>query len=123
MREVYEQFRKTLIRLGRPELLAAVDQEETHRGTPDTVQALLTSAGLLIEKTVERPLALRFADGSAMFRHGLVRFFLDGGRSIVKEIDEIEFFGIVERNLNELATQRGGLSFEIPMIYVQARKE
>jgi arsenite methyltransferase len=122
MAEMYDLLRRVLVELSLEDRIEALDVQERHRGTDESVAALLTSAGFRISRRFRSEFPLRFADGSAMLRHGLVKFFLDGWRPVFAGADEAMIFSWTEQRLNEIAADRGGLSFGIPMLYIEAIK-
>lgn len=107
----YELFRETIP----PDLVPALNAQEAHRGTRTSVESLVIDAGFRLTKVVEDELFLRWASGSAMFRHPLVQFFLDGWRSVT---DDPAIYAELERKLNA----RGEVRERIPMLYVEAAR-
>jgi ubiquinone/menaquinone biosynthesis C-methylase UbiE len=109
MAEFYELFRQTVPQ----DLIPALNAQEAHRGTSDGVQNLLRRHGFAISRVVEDEFFLKFADGTAMFRHHLVQFFLDGWRSVT---DDPAIYAALEAKLNAASPLR----MRIPMLYVEA---
>ncbi|HUP61801.1 MAG TPA: class I SAM-dependent methyltransferase [Thermoanaerobaculia bacterium] len=108
MAEFYEVFRRTVP----PDLIPAVNAQEAHRGTRTGVEQLLVHAGFRITKVVEDEFFLRFADGTAMFRHHLVQFFYDGWRGVT---DDPAIYATIEEKLNAVSPLR----MRIPMLYAE----
>ena len=121
MREVYALFEEILSDAGHLDVAERLAVQEQHRGTPAGFQTLLTQAGFEIRKSIESRFVLRFADGSAMLRHGLVKFFLDGWRPVIGPDLEEKFFVIAEERLNKIAGG-SGLEFSIPMLYLEGTR-
>lgn len=96
--------------------VAAIDHQERHRGTLESISKLLSHAGFSVARTVRRDFALKFVDGSAMLRHSFMRWFIDDWRVAIGRNDEREVFAEVERRLNE----RGPLQLTIPALYIEA---
>jgi arsenite methyltransferase len=115
MAELYDVFRETLRDRGQHDLLPKLDEQEAHRGTRATIEQLFTEAGFTITRVIEDEFFLRFADGSALFRHHLVGFFLHGWRGVS---DDPELFAAMEARLNE----RAPLKMRIPMLLVEATR-
>ncbi|HEX8171890.1 MAG TPA: class I SAM-dependent methyltransferase [Thermoanaerobaculia bacterium] len=109
--EFYAIFRDVL--RGDAELLAKLDAQEAHRGTRASVEALLTDAGFNLSRTFEDAFTMHFADGTAMLRHSLVQFFLDGWRGVT---EDAEIWNAIERRLNDAAP----LTMTVPMLYAEA---
>jgi len=112
MAEFYEIFRQTIP----PHLIPALDAQEAHRGTRAGVEQLLTDAGFKLTRVVEDEFFLRFADGTAMFRHHLVQFFLDGWRGVT---DDPAIYAALEEKLNAASPLR----MRVPMLYAEAVRE
>jgi hypothetical protein len=108
--------------LGESGLEAARDalrREQRHRLSADLIVKLLTGSGFKISRSFERDFRIRFADGAAMLRHSLVKWFLDGWRQAVGAENEREIFGVLEQRLNDAAQRDGCLEMAVPMLYVE----
>jgi arsenite methyltransferase len=122
-KEFYSLLREVLQELDKAEHLARVSVQEAHRGTQQTICALLDEAGFVVARVITDQFQMRFLDGSAMLRHSLVRFgFLDGWRSIIQPEEEAEVFELLERRLNEASASEGELRMSVPMLYIEAEK-
>jgi arsenite methyltransferase len=120
--EFYDVYRDVLA--NKPACLDRLRANENHRGTVQSVRALVEGAGFRVATVTEDRFYLHFADGSAMLRHFLVRVgFLDGWRAVVDPEDERDVFARLEMALNELAQRQGELSMTVPMLYVEGTKE
>lgn len=111
MADFYALFREVVP----PELHAALDAQEAHRGTRESVERLVTDAGFRVVRVVEDEFFLRWANGTAMFRHPLVGFFLEGWHTVTADP---AVYAELERRLNA----RGPVRQRIPMLYVEGRK-
>lgn len=112
----YDLFRETLRELGRANLVPALDAQEAHRGTRDTIEQLLLEAGFRITQMVDDEFFLSFADGTAMLRHPLVGFFLEGWRTVT---DDAEVWSVIETKLNAASPLR----MRVPMLYAEGVRE
>lgn len=108
MAEFYQLFRETA-----PQLTAAINAQEAHRGTRAGVQQLLERNGFEITRVIEDEFFLRFADGTAMFQHHLVQFFLYGWRGVT---DDPAIYAALEEKLNAASP----LEMRVPMLYAEA---
>jgi arsenite methyltransferase len=81
----------------------ALRHEEDHRHSAETLTNLLAESGFAVARSVERNFSMRFADGSTMLRHSLVKWFLDGWRQAVGVEHERSIFGQLETKLNAAA--------------------
>lgn len=123
MHEFYEVFRATLIAQGKAAYLEALRANENHRGTRESVSALLAEAGFRVGKVVEDRFTMRFVDGSALLRHRLIKVgFLDGWRGVLPPEEAGAVFAAVEAQLNALAAQAGELRMTVPMLYIEGEK-
>ena len=123
MQELYEVFEKTLKELGQSDRLGALDEHVAHRGTPETVATLLTDAGFVVGTVTHESFQMRFASGSALLRHRLLRIgFVPAWKAIPDPARLVETFDLFEKKLNELAAETGGLSLTIPVACFEARK-
>jgi arsenite methyltransferase len=113
MATFYDAFRETLREAGREDLVPALDAQEAHRGTRASTEALIERARFAITRVVEGEFFLSFADGSAMFRHPLVNFFLWGWRGVTQE-------RAIYQRLEEKLNAAAPLRMRIPTLYVEA---
>jgi arsenite methyltransferase len=93
-----------------------LDEQERHRGTVESITQLVSGAGFEVRREVLREFSFAFVDGSAMLRHSLVKWFLDGWRGAIGS--ERELWSEVEQRLNE----RGPLRFTVPALYIEGVK-
>jgi ubiquinone/menaquinone biosynthesis C-methylase UbiE len=111
----YQLFRETLRELGREDVIPKLDEQERHRGTRASVEALLTRAGFRVTRAIEDEFEFRFASGTALFHHRLVAFFYDGWRGV---IDDDAVYARIEEKLNAA----GEVRMRIPMLYAEAER-
>lgn len=109
MASFYDIFRDSVP----AELVDAVNAQEAHRGTRQSIEALLVDANFAITKVVEDEFHLHFANGTAMLRHPLVSFFMDGWRGVTADED-------VWRSIEQKLNAAGPLRMRIPMLYAEA---
>jgi len=123
MAEFYEVFRATLADLDQSDRFPALEANIAHRGTVESVSALLRSAGFEVAKIVRDTFNIRFADGSTMLRHYFIRAgFLPDWKAVVDPERLHETFDALQRNLDAAAAQNRGLSLTIPMACIEARR-
>ena len=68
-------------------------------------------------------LRMRFADGSALLRHYLIRFgFLPAWQAVVSPDVQERAFAALEQKLNTVAAELGELALTIPMACFEAQK-
>ena len=121
MQEFYEVYADVLKGVGTPAVLRALEEHIARRTTAGALVSLLETAGFEVQDTIERPFAMRFADGTALLNHHLVRLaFLPDWMAVSEDVDGV--FESLERRLNEVALKRGELRLSVPMLYVKAEK-
>ncbi len=108
MAAFYDVFRDSVP----PEMVAAVNAQEAHRGRRDTVEQTLNTAGFTITRVIEGEFFLRFADGTALLNHPLVSFFKDGWLGVT---DDVQVWKTIEEKLNAVSPLR----MRIPMLYAE----
>ena len=96
---------------------AALQHEEEHRHSKETLGRLLADSGFAVSRAIEQDFTFRFADGSALLRHSLVKWFLDGWRQAVGAEHERRVFEMLETRLNAAA---GPVEMTVPMLYVES---
>jgi ubiquinone/menaquinone biosynthesis C-methylase UbiE len=97
----------------------ALRREEKHRHSRQALMNLLVDSGFTVSRGFERSFQMRFADGSAMLRHALVKWFLDGWRQAVGAANEREVFDALEARLNAAAERDGCVQMPVPMLYLE----
>jgi ubiquinone/menaquinone biosynthesis C-methylase UbiE len=98
----------------------ALRREEKHRHSRQAITNLLVDSGFTVSRCFEQSFRMRFADGSAMLRHALVKWFLDGWRQAVGAANEREVFDALEARLNAAAERDGCVQMTVPMLYLEA---
>jgi arsenite methyltransferase len=97
----------------------ALRREEEHRHSKHALKNLLVENGFTVSRCLEASFAMRFADGSALLRHSLVKWFLDGWRQAVGAGNEGKVFDILEARLNAAAERDGCVQMTVPMVYLE----
>ncbi len=123
MREFYDGFRATLLDLRLEDCLAAVDENEAHRGTEEEARQLLQTSGFRVTSEASTSFIMRYANGSAFLNHWFIRLgFLPAWKSIVPKADQVRVFAALEKNLNDRAREDGDLAMTIPALCLEATK-
>jgi arsenite methyltransferase len=97
----------------------ALRREQEHRHSRSAIMNLLVDSGFTVARCFEQDFQIRFADGSAMLRHSLVKWFLDGWRQAVGAANEREVFDALEARLNAAAEREGCVQMTVPMLYLE----
>jgi arsenite methyltransferase len=124
MLDFYDAFEKVLQELG---LTAEIRKMKEHifskRKPLDLTITFLKNSGFSVNKILQDSFRIRFADGTAMFNHYLIRFwFLDGWKKVVPEKGREAIFSLVEERINTAAAEAGEFSLDIPYVTIDCRK-
>ena len=123
MAEFYEVYRDVLTDLGQHDRLEALKDHVQHRGSVESVEELLESAGFEVTQVVTSAFRMRFADGSSFLRHHFIRLgFVPGWKAIAADGSLEATFELLEQRLNAVAQERGELALTIPIACFEARK-
>ncbi len=123
MAEFYSVYRETLVELGLSECVPSLDEHIAHRGTAASVSTLLERAGFGVADLTSDSFHMRFADGSSLLRHHLIRAgFLPDWKAVAPKSRTRAVFESLERNLNELASRTGSIALTIPTLRLRAVK-
>jgi ubiquinone/menaquinone biosynthesis C-methylase UbiE len=98
----------------------ALRREEEHRHSKHAIMNLLVDSRFTVSRSFEQSFHMRFVDGSAMLRHSLVKWFLDGWRQAVGAEKEREVFSALEARLNAAAERDGCVQMAVPMLYLES---
>ena len=123
MAELYGVYRDVLTELGQSDRLAALDAHVNHRGTVESVSALLQAGGFKVVDVVTDSFRMRFADGSSLLRHYFIRLgFVQGWKSVAAPGAAQETFDCLERKLNDLARECSELALTVPVALFEGCK-
>jgi arsenite methyltransferase len=121
MAEVYTGLGKVLEDLGLQDRLAALTEQEAHRGTVATTVGRLAAAGFVDIVHEESSYPMRFADGTAMLGHWFMRTaFIPNW--LVASGGDPRILPKLEAALNAAAQTAGGLSLTIPLALFEASR-
>lgn len=123
MGEFYAVYEEVLNDFGNTAYVERLAHHIAHRGDIHSVHNLVTSAGYQIHDLPIRHFTMRYANGTAFFEHAQMRFgFMPAWVNVIAEADLDEIFDELEKRLNLLAEEQGGLRLTIPMLCVVATK-
>ncbi|HEX5727442.1 MAG TPA: methyltransferase domain-containing protein [Longimicrobiaceae bacterium] len=121
MRELYAVLREVAAERGGPGATERLAANQSHRGSVQSLSALVRGAGFRVARVVEDSFVMRYLDGSALLRHWLtVVGFLGGWRAVAGPERERDVLAELERRLNDEAARAGGLAMTVPMLYLEA---
>jgi arsenite methyltransferase len=124
MKEFYDCLRQVCLDLGLDAAIPRIAEQIRSKRKPlDWTLALIRKTGFVVVDCRQEEFSLRFASGTAMLNHSLIRIgFLDGWKSIVPESDQGKVFAQVEDRLNRLSEQQGQLRLTIPFACIDCHK-
>ena len=122
MMEFYQVFEAVLLEQGMAASAAKIkDQIRRKRLSGEEMISLLQDCGFSVRKVVEDRFSMRFADGTTLFRHYLIRhFFLNGWKSLVAEDRQEKIFARIRVRLDETARRTGHVCLTIPYMVLDA---
>ena len=118
----YEIFEMILEDRGMKAEIAAL-HEHIHgkRKTAEAWTALVEGAGFEPRRTCEGSFTWSFLNGTALFRHWMIRLaFLPPWIQLLPQDQAPAFMAFLEGRLNRLALERGGLHLEVPFLCLDA---
>jgi arsenite methyltransferase len=122
-KEFYRIFGDTLVQLGRQELVSAINADQAHRGTIESLKELFINGGFAVTRYYQESFDMRFMDGSAFLNHYFVKLgWLSSWRDLLPPDGIKEIFMALEKNLNTYAGQSGGLTLTVPMVLMEGEK-
>lgn len=118
--EFYDVFRDTLRATGLAAGEDALEAHVAHRGTMESVTALLENARWGVRRVETGSFRWRFADGAALLDHAFIRLgFRPAWRDLVPEGARDRFFAALATALDAAVARRGEMPLTIPMAYVE----
>lgn len=124
MFEFYGQLEQVLAELRLEQEIVGMRRHIYQKRRPiDEIITLLKRHGFLIRDLEHDQFNYRFADGTAMLHHFVIRMaFMDFWVKILPEDRVEEIFDLVETRLNEQARQLGRLQLSVPFVVINAFK-
>lgn len=124
MKEFYEVFRAVLGELGRTKEIAKIEEHIYAKRKPlKETEAMLTSYGFALANIRQDAFTMRFANGTAMLNHFLIKLaFLKPWKDMLSADDVPAVFKMIEQRLNALTERQGGLALTIPHVCMDCRR-
>jgi len=121
MAEFYNAYCVVLQHLGLVQERMSLERHIDHRVDETSLSMLLESGGFAVTNIYRDSFSMRFAGGTALFRHHLIRSaFLPSWAEICPPDQRVKVFTALEQRFNVLAQAQGDLSLSVPMLCVQA---
>ena len=123
MRELYDVYEAVLRERGREDLLAALAAHiDAKRKPVATLVRWIEAAGYGEVTVQEQAFRLRFADGTALFRHWFMRLgFIGAWASVLPAAEVGPVLDAIEARLNELGA-RGEVALSVPFACLSATR-
>lgn len=122
-KEFYAIFEATLIQLDLLHLVETLTLHQEHRGTKESISNMILESGLKPTRAITDSFEMKFADGSAFLNHHFVKLgWLSSWKELLPEDRLIEFFSLLEQNLNTHSATHHGLNLTVPMAFIEAEK-
>jgi ubiquinone/menaquinone biosynthesis C-methylase UbiE len=122
MIEFYSVFKDILNESGMLNELEKMKQHIYSKRKPaEEVICLVEKNGFTINEVKHDSFQFRYADGSSMFNHFLIRLaFLNSWQELVPEAKQKEIFEEAEKRLNSIAENEGELKLTVPFVTIEA---
>ncbi len=123
MREFYDMFEEVIVRRGCQRVASTLRNHVAHRGSLESITALLHDVGLQVTTRHSSSFRLRYLDGTAFLHNLFIHLaFRLAWRELLPPDQADAIFRDLEQRLNEYAHKHGELSLTIPMLYLEARR-
>lgn len=122
MQAFYNAFATVLDELDAGDARHTLDQHIAHRGTMESVGALLTDAEFRIDRTETITKVLRYSNWDAFWTHPFIALaFKPAWEEIAKTTNAPDIFDQVAALLEPQIKREGELRLNVPFAYVEAR--
>jgi len=124
MMEFYEVMEDVLNGYHLPESVEAMKKHIHDKRKPlEEVLALIQKHGFLEVSVDHDRFSYTFADGTAMFKHFLIRLaFLDSWKKLVTDERQQMIFSEIEDRINRIADKEGFFRLSVPFVVIDVRK-
>ncbi|MBN1407828.1 MAG: methyltransferase domain-containing protein [Calditrichaceae bacterium] len=125
MIEFYDIFKKVLKDYNKKiEIQKLEDHIFIKRKPIEYIKKLLETNDFKINNIHEDVFYLRYANGSVMLNHFLIKLsFLEDWTGLLQSQDVNPIFALVEKKLNDLASEKGELRLTVPWVCFDCEKE
>ena len=125
MHEFYSEFQNVLEEEQMTDEVQRMKEQIYFKRKPvEEIKILTEDLGFEIKNIFFDSFELRYADGTSMFNHYVIKYwFLSGWKSILPENKLELVFDKVEARLNELAGHKGYLTLTIPFVTFDCRRK
>jgi len=119
----YNILEDTIRQHGKAEWVVQLTDHQAHRGNVASVSKYFTDNGFKICRYAEEMLEMKFLDGSAFLNHHFVKLgWLSSWLDLIPREAWSPVFTALEQNLNAFSSKHGGLTLEVPMLFMEGEK-
>jgi len=124
MKEFYSIFQEVLQEEGLENEVREMESQIYSKRRPlNELIEITKNSGFKIVNLFEDTFTMKFADGSAMLNHCLIKYwFMDGWKKILNESNMNEVFENVEEKLNQQSDSQGYFTLTIPFVTFDCRR-
>jgi ubiquinone/menaquinone biosynthesis C-methylase UbiE len=124
MRELYDVYEAVLRDRGHEDWLPKLRAHIDHKRKPlSLLVRWIEAAGFRDVRPHERSFRMRFADGTALFRHWMMRLgFIEAWAAVLPEDQVAPVFDAIEERLNARAAEAGEIALTIPFACIEATR-
>jgi hypothetical protein len=124
MKEFYDVFIQVLKERG---LMDEIEKTRLHiyakRRPLDEIRRMLDESGFFVRKVIHDTFRFRYADGTAMPNHGMIKYwFAEAWKGVLKPADVQPVFETVENRFNKQALTGGGMTLTVPFVTLDCAK-
>ena len=124
LREFYAVFEAVLHERGDAAALERLRAHVAHRGSVESLTALLGDNGLRVIGTHAREITIRIADAGALFAHHFIRLgFVPAWEAIADEPARQAVFAALRGRLDTIVAAHGELRLSVPLVCIVARRD
>ncbi|MDP4147028.1 MAG: methyltransferase domain-containing protein [Bacillota bacterium] len=121
--EFYSIFEGVLCDLKLENEINNLNKHIKKRHSLEDISTLMKRNRFSTKKIIQENYVMRFVDGSSFFNHYFIKLaFLQEWKEIIKEDNWNNVFLNLENRLNNIASEKGEIVFNVPMAYIECEK-
>lgn len=121
--EFYSVFAEVLSDLGLKDEINNLNKHIKKRYSLEGIKTIVKKNNFSVKKIIQENYVMRFVDGSSFFNHYFIKLaFLQDWKEIIKEDNWNNVFLNLENRLNDIASKKGEIVFNVPMAYIECEK-
>lgn len=121
--EFYSIFAEVLCDLRLESEINNLNKHIKKRHSLEDINAIIKRNKFSVKKIIQENYVMRFVDGSSFFNHYFIKLaFLQDWKEIIKEDNWNNVFLNLENRINNIASKKGEIVFNVPMAYIECEK-